>query len=527
MRSLKYPVIIGAPNIYGKLVKCFTFAGRNIRNASMKSVKSILCTLMCLICLDSFAGGLVTNNNQNPIFFRQPAQNAVVGVQGAYYNPAGLTLLDKGWHFYVGNQMAVQTRYITSTYAPFALGAKNGGSPTKEFRGDTFAPFIPNIDAVYTHGRWAASFHLGITSGGGNCTFDNGLGSFEAPMALIPAAVNAIGRGMGMQSDVFGGYDIDMNFIGKSFGIGTQLNFSYKIIDSGIHKLSVGAGIRANYFKNDYSGGLYNYQLAMGGQMIPAAKAITGVLLQMGIPQEQAGAIGSQVGSDKEVKCIQTDWAWTPILSLHYRVSIVDIALRYEFNTSVRLKNKTDVNTAGIAQFEDGKETPADIPALLSGGVNVNILPVLRAGVGLNIYYDKNANYNGKQDLLAGNTHEYYIGAEWDICKLFTVSAGSQITRFQFGENYAYLTDMGFSISNWCLGGGGRFNIGEHFAIDFSIFRTFYEDAVKNYTDYGNAGATLAGQLGGMVTKEQLSIPGSDKFYRTSMTFGLGLAMKF
>jgi len=488
----------------------------------MKSVKFSLCTLMCLLCVDSFAGGLVTNNNQNPIFFRQPAQNAVVGIQGAYYNPAGLTLMDDGWHFYVGNQMAVQTRYITSTYAPFALGAKNGGVSTKEYQGDTFAPFIPNLDVAYTHGRWAASFHLGVASGGGNCTFDNGLGSFEAPMALIPVAINGIA-----QSTVLSGYDVDMNFTGKSAGIGAQLNFSYKVIDAGIHKLSLGAGIRANYSTNSYSGGLYNYQLAVGGQMLPASTVVTGLLTQMGFEPDKAAAMGATVGADKEVKCTQTGWGWTPILSLHYRVSIVDIALRYEFNTKIRLKNKTDINTAGLAQFEDGKEVPSDLPAILSGGVNVNILPVLRAGVGLNIYYDKSANYNGRQNLLAGNTREYYLGAEWDICKLFTLSAGSQITRFQFGENYAYLTDMGYSLSNWCLGGGGRFNIGEHFAIDFAIFRTFYEDAVKTYTDYGNAGATLAKQLGGMVPEGQLAVPGSDKFYRTSMTFGLGLAMKF
>lgn len=493
-------------------------------------MKYILGILLCLVSADAVAGGLFTNNNQSPIFFRQPAQNAVVGVQGAYFDPAGVALLNKGWYFYVGNETAIQSRQITSTYAPFALGAKNGGSDTKKYEGKTLAPFIPNIDAVYSHGRWAASFHFGIISGGGSCTFDNGLGSFEAPMSLLPSAINTIGKAKGLSGDLLSGYDLDMNFDGKSIGMGGQLNFSYKVIDSGIHKLSLAAGIRMNYITNEYTGGLFNYQLGMNGQMLPASQVVTGVLTQLGISPDIAAGYGSALGADKEVKCSQSDIAWTPILSAHYRVSIVDIALKYEFNTKVRLQNSTEVNTANIGQFEDGAEISADIPALLSGGVNVEILPVLRAGAGFAVYFDKNADYNGKQELLGGNTKEYYFGAEWDICKLFTFSAGTQITRYDFGEGNSYLSDMSFSLPSWCLGGGGRFNISDHFAIDFSVFNTFYDKAVKKSDDYGGAGATLSGYLNGMVPQQlldQLKIKGQDEFYRTSLTFGIGLAMKF
>jgi len=508
----------------------FYFCGRIIETTQMKSVKILLGTLLCLISADAMAGGLVTNTNQNPVFYRQPAQNAVVGVQGVYYNPAGLTLLDKGWHFYVGDQLAIQTREITSTYAPFALGAKNNGSATKLFKGSTVAPFIPNVDVAYNHGRWAASFHFGFISGGGACQFNDGLGSFEAPMALLPSAVNAIWKGIGMPGTLFSGYDVDINFNGKSMAPSGQFNFSYKVLDSKLHKLSFAAGIRVNYLTNTYTGGIYNYQLGMGSQMMPASTAVTTVLTALGVPQAMAQQYGQVLGADKEVECTQTDWAWTPILSAHYRVSIVDIALRYEFNTKVRLKNSTTLNSANIASFADGAETPADIPALLAGGVNVNVLPVLRLAAGFNLYFDKNANYNGREQLLDGNTFEGYFGAEWDICKLFTLSAGTQITRFHLGENNAYCTDMSFSLPNWCLGGGGRFNINEHFGIDFSVFNCFYEHATKKYADYGNAGATFASQLSGTIPDSmlsQLKVPGEDDFYRTSLSFGLGLVMKF
>jgi len=487
--------------------------------------------MLCLISADAMAGGFVTNTNQNPIFYRQPSQNASVGVQGVYYNPAGLTLMDKGWHFYVGDQLAIQTREITSTYAPFAMGAKNNGNSTKLFKGSTVAPVIPNVDVAYNHGRWAASFHFGFISGGGSCQFNDGLGSFEAPMALLPVAMNTIGRAMGMQNDIFNAYDVDINFTGKTMAPSGQLNFSYKVVDTKMHKLSLAAGIRANYLTNTYTGGLYNYRLMMGGQLLPASTAITGVLTTLGIPQATAQQFGQMLGADKEVECTQTDWAWTPVLSAHYRVSIVDIALRYEFNTKVRLKNSTTVD--GTGSFEDGAETPADIPALLAGGVNVNILPVLRASAGFNLYFDKNANYNGREELLDGNTFEGQFGIEWDICKLFTLSAGTQITRFHLGENNAYCTDMSFSLPNWALGGGGRFNINEHFGIDFSVFNCFYEHATKKYSDYGNAGFTYAAALKMAIPTipdellSRLMVSGEDDFYRTSLSFGLGLVMKF
>jgi len=269
--------------------------------------------------------------------------------------------------------------------------------------------------------------------------------------------------------------------------------------------------------------------------MLPATDALTGVLVQMGIPADTAQMYAQAIGGKKEVECVQKDIAWTPILSLHYRVSIVDIAVKYEFNTKVRLKNSTDVNTTGKEEFNDGNEVAADIPALLSAGVNVNILPSLRASLGYHLYFDKNAKYgnNNRQELLGSNTWEGLAGVEWDINKKFTVSMGGVITRFDFGENNNYLNDMSFSLSNWSLGGGARYNINEHFAIDLSVFNTFYEHATKTYTDYGNAGATYAKVLKQVMpsipdeTLDKLKVPGQDEFYRTSLTFGLGLQMRF
>lgn len=484
--------------------------------------------LTCLMAEGAMAGGLFTNNNQSPVFFRQPAQNAVIGVQGAYYDPAGLVFMSEGWHLGIGDQMAIQRREITSSYAPLAMNVDAFGSAERKYKGTTFAPVIPNLDLAYTKSKWAASLHLGVVSGGGTCEFKHGLGSFDAPMALLPAAVNSLAP-----TNIFTRYTADIHFKGESMGLGGQLNFSYKVLDRDNSKLSIAAGVRFNYLRNKYTGGIFDYMLETGGYMIPAESALFGALnTGMHLSAPVAQTIASTLAADKEVSCTQTAFAVNPIVSVHYATGAWDFAVRYEFITKVELKNKTDINTTGLAQFEDGVTSHSDVPALLSAGFNVDILDNLRGAAGMNLYFDKSADYgNDREDKLGRNTLEFDLGLEYDINDKWTVSLGSQITSFDFGENNSYLTDMSYSLSSWCLGGGFRYWFTDRLAIDASIFNTFYSRATKEYADYGGAGATYQqalsqigfqeGQLSGLI------IPGSDRFYRTSLSFGLGIVWDF
>ena len=69
----------------------------------------------------AFAGGYLTNTNQNAAFLRNPARLATFELDGAYSNPAGLAWIGEGWHLGFTWQNAAQTRTITSTFAPFAF----------------------------------------------------------------------------------------------------------------------------------------------------------------------------------------------------------------------------------------------------------------------------------------------------------------------------------------------------------------------------------------------------------------------
>ncbi|MCQ2058169.1 MAG: hypothetical protein MJY75_08195 [Bacteroidaceae bacterium] len=446
-------------------------------------------TAMCLIGTTALAGGLFTNTNQNPIFFRQPAQNANIGVQGSYYNPAGLALMNDGLHFSIGYQMAIQERTSTSTYAPFAYNADRPGQQTVKFEGKAFSPVIPSLDLSYNKNKWAASFHFGFLSGGGSCKYDNGLGSFESKLSL-PIL---------MSGGALEAYKADINFKGKTFGMAGQFNYSYRLIDKADMKLAVAAGLRLNYLINDYAGGIYNWKLkATGGQFYKAAE----------VP-----VYGMTLKDDMEVYCYQTGFGINPILSAHYSIGKFDIAARYEFRTALTLTNETDINTAGLAQFDDGVKSRSDIPALLAAGLNYRIMPTFRASVGYHLFFDKQANFsNDRQDKLGANTWEGLAGLEWDACNKLTLSLGTQFTVCDFGPNNEYNSDMAQSFNSWCLAGGLRYLISDRMAFDFSVFNTFFDSNTREYSDYSGAGA---------------NIPGSDEFMRSNLNFGLGLTYNF
>lgn len=91
-------------------------------------MRKFLLSAAVLLCTATTAqaGGYLTNTNQNVSFLRNPAQDAIIGIAGAYANPAGLGFMSQGWHLGFDIQSAYQTRSDASFFRPFALGTVNG-----------------------------------------------------------------------------------------------------------------------------------------------------------------------------------------------------------------------------------------------------------------------------------------------------------------------------------------------------------------------------------------------------------------
>ncbi len=408
-----------------------------------------------LLVMPLFAGGILTNTNQSAAYVRMLARNATLEIDGVYYNPAGLVFLEKGWHFSVNDQAAFQKRTITNSLSTLHLGT---------YTGDSKSFLIPSIHAVYRKGDFAFSLGLSVVGGGGTLTFDRGLPSFEAPISLLKRNV-AAATGLTTTN-----YSVDQYLKGSSATYGGQLGVSYKINDM----FSASLGGRIAYAQNSYNGYIKNIKI---NPVYPGNP--TGALISAATFFTEIGQSGiAETLGDKVVNVEQTGLGFTPILGVNFSYEKLNVAARYEFQTNMNLKNNTSQDDTGM--FPDGKETPADIPAILSLGASYDIIKTLKLSIGYNHFFNKNADMeNGKQQYLKDG-NEFLAGAEWNFSKLFLVSAGYQYSNS--GITPDYQTDMAHSFVSHSVGGGGALKIGQKVRINIGYFLTKYIPNSKQIT---------------------------------------------
>ena len=412
----------------------------------MKKVLFAFAILTCQLSLINpiQAGGLVTNSNQNAAFLRQMSQDAIIDITGIYLNPAGTAFLNKGWHVSANIQNAKQSRDITTDFPLFQYNRQQPYTP-HEFKGDAYAPVIPSIHASYNHDKWSVNASFSLGGGGGKCEFDQGLGSFEALYAgQIYSSVAAAGA-----LPIFQGYNLDSYMKGRQYYFGLSVGATYKFIDN----LAGFVGLRGVYSTCNYNGYVQdvNYSLATSPTPI-------------------------DVNSDLALNCDQTGFGVTPIIGIDYRINKHwNVAARFEAETKLRLKNKTEMNAVALAQvaagnatlsqFADGKKVEANIPGILSAGAQYSPIDQVRIMAGWHYYFDKAAKqYGGKQHKIDKNTQEFSAGVEWDCCKWVTISGSWQNTRYGLGDEY--MNDLSFNLSNNMIGGGVRINATEKIHID-------------------------------------------------------------
>lgn len=444
--------------------------------------KSILTAALVLgAATTAQAGGFLTNTNQSVAFLRNPARDASIAIDGAYSNPAGLGFLRQGWHLGFDLQSAYQTRTAKSFFPNFAMGTVNGvpNAPTglKTFKGKATAPVIPSLDLARVGEKWFASFHFGITGGGGKCEFPDGLGSFESQVAMVPALIGAIAP------NSVKGYTMDTHMQGRQYYFGGQFGVGYKFTPN----FNVSVGGRVVYADCNY----YGYVRNIGVVTANGANIAAGDFFNsQGMPHF-AGLV-----ADKELNCDQTAWGFTPIVSVDYRLGKLNLAAKYEFKTRMRLKNRAGVNTSGLPEYDDGKKIAADLPAILTVGAQYAVLDNVRLSGGFHYYFDKQATqYKNKEEHLKSGGWEVLAGMEYDINKRWTISAGWQTTNYGLGENSKFLTDMSFVTNSNSVGLGARFQLRRKVALNIAYFKTFYKHYKKDMKDYED----IKGKFGSMI----------------------------
>ena len=499
----------------------------------MKTVFGI--AMMLLLSGRTMAGGYVTNTNHNAAFLRNPAQDGKIDINALYSNPAGIGFLDNGWHLSFNVQSAYQNRDVTSNFGTslgplysqgaYSLGKVNGTANAvgeKEFKGRAKAPVIPALDVAYVQDKWSAMFHFALGGGGGKCDFEDGLGSFESLVAMMPLAINAGASAAagGAPVTIVDGYSMDSWMKGRQYYFGFQFQGGYKVLDN----LNVSAGVRGVYASCAYEGYVGNIKMHTVAAPSPVSSAIMAaksIPANVYLPGGALLGTSAALAADRELDVTQSGFGVTPIVGVDWKINNNwNVAAKYEFGTRLRLKNSTSVNTTGLASYDDGEEQAADIPALLTVGAQYSPSKAVRLNVGGHLYFDKQAKQEGnRQEKLDGQTWELLAGAEWDINDWATVSAGWQTTNYGLGENSQYISDMSFVTNSNSFGLGARFKVAKNVAIDVAYFKTLYQHYRVDYADYNNIGA----RFGALVGNPSMKVAGYNNYYRTNDVFGLGV----
>ena len=423
-------------------------------------MKRGLVAIVLAMCVAPLAfGTIITNTNQCVQYMRLLSRNASLRLDAVYYNPAGVVHLEDGFHLAIHNQTIFQTKTVNNEF-PFLNSSENIGKAK--------APIFTSLFAVYKKDRFALSFGFGVNSGGGSADFDTGLPSFEIPISMLPALVS----GFGIPTTR---YSADINFSGKSFYFGFQMNAAYAVNDI----FSLAAGLRYITANTIYEGELGNIMINPQhplinptGAMMSAAQFFT----LIGQPGYAA------MVQDAEVDVTQKGTAWTPLLGLNIRPNDqLNIGIRYEFNTKLELTNETTVDDTGL--FPDGETFRADIPAILSLGVEYGITADFRAMVSYHLFFDKNANWDGDEEFVDSNSYDIGLGLEYDITDGFTLSAG--YLRTVVGVSDEYQSDFTHELSSNALGGGMRIMLAKKVALELGGFYVKYNDADRSATAEG------------------------------------------
>ena len=459
----------------------------------------VLLSVLVLMAVPARGGGLMTNTNYHIAFQRMMARGATFDVDAVYSNPAGMVWnTHDGWQLSLNFQKPWQMRNIEAEVPQFlAVPGVYGGYPIdRKYEGRASAPIVPSLFASYKKGRWAAGVMIGIVGSGGFVQYDDGVPMFGVlTMAKIFQSTAALSPAAAVTPDQ---YALDSEMKGKQYIYGAQAMAAYRLTDF----LSVGAGVRANYYDGYYLGHVTAVHHVLRASLV-----------------------------DLQLDCLQRGWGFAPIVSVDVHTGPLTVAARYEFRAKISTENDTrqlDASillpaslatgtpayvqgAAALAQFgdkvapyADGATTRYDMPSLLAVAVGYELTPRLRAAAEYHFFDDKHARMAGdRQEELSRGTHEVLLGAEWDVSDRLSD---------------AYQQNTSFACDSYSVGLGAAVGITDQLRLNVGYFCSLYSDYTKQVAA-GNP-ATGGGYYG-------TGAAATETYSRTNHVIGIGVDYKF
>ena len=506
----------------------------------MKKI-AFLITGTLMLLNTAFAGGILTNTNQSAQFVRMLSRNASTDLDAVYFNPAGLTQLNNGFYFGVHNQSIFQNRSINSEF-PLLNVHDYKGEVTAPVFPTAFAVYKMNNWAFSAGfgpngGGGSAKYKTGLPS------FEKLISSLpmslSAPGANIPTTeytsdIQFEGSSVFWGAQLNGSYALNENI---SVSVGVRMINAVNTYNGHLQDIKINPNYPA--FGASYTGEMVSASeffadgstfldgLKTNANMVAAgltaaisggtpantpvsalppatAAAVTQLLGAAGI-----SATGMNIGTaaatlnvaaigfggaadsmsenaiataDKKVDTKQTGTGYTPIIGIDIHLDRLNIGLKYEHRTALKLTNATVVDGTGL--FADGAESQSDLPAIVAAGADFMVTDALKVSGSFNMYLDKNVGWGGnvymQERTIDKNYVELAFGLEYKLTDNFALSAG--YLNSNTGVSEQYQSDFSYSNDSYTTGLGFQWNISDRLVLDAGAMLTTYKDATKTFT---------------------------------------------
>ena len=457
----------------------------------------------------------------SPDYLANQAQTGMIDEVSAYYNPAGLSRLDKGKYVHLGLQLA--------------NGHEKMSYKGKEHKAH-LTQLIPNISLTSVDDNGAYFFTFGGLAGGGKLEYDgvsgidvlSDLAQFQ-PLGVYDKGSTLTGKNLYEQAT-----------LGRAFTVNDQLSISVAgRIVHGSRRLSGTLNIGTNpstAYKQakvqqvtqevskavdaaTQGSGLSAAQIAAIKQQ-KTTQALT--LLQTKMNALQQNGLSGDLDSKREA------WGYGFQIGVNYKVNDkLNLAARYDSRIKMNFKAKgsenqlqtTDILGSNIGlstfypQYTINSKIRRDLPAILSVGASYKVADNYLVSTTANYYF----NHQAKMDRVTTfgehehgrdykNGWEIAVGNEYKLNDKFTL-IGS-LNYANTGAKTASYNDTEYALNSFTLGGGIRYQYDESLAITASVAHFIYQGAEGNF-------------------KEKYGVTENQKYKKEITAVGLSVTKKF
>ena len=457
----------------------------------------------------------------SPDYLSNQAQTGMIDEVSPYYNPAGLSRLDKGKYIHLGLQ--------------FANGHEKMSYKGKEHKA-ILNQLIPNVSLTSVDDNGAYFFTFGGLAGGGKLEYD-GVSGIDVLSDLA-------------QFQPLGVYDKGSTLTGKNLYEQVTLGRAFTIND----QLSVSVAGRIVHGSRNLSGTLNigtnpstAYKQAKVQQVTQeVSKAVDAATQGSGLSAAQIAAIKQQKttqaltllqtkmnalqqnGLSGDLDSKREAWGYGFQIGVNYKVNDkLNLAARYDSRIKMNFKAKGSENqlqTADIIgsniglstfypQYAINSKIRRDLPAILSVGASYKVTDNYLVSTSANYYFNRHAKMD-RVTTFGGHEHgrdykngwEIALGNEYKLNDKFTLIGSVNYART--GAKNSSFNDTEYALNSVTLGAGLRYKYDDTLSITGSVAHFIYDKEDGNF-------------------KEKYKVNDNQKYHKEITAFGLSVTKKF